>query len=306
MSNLLRFVLDIIEICWSRDSLCWRKNTNAGPSSNTLYSTRGLGVQSRWWAAAAAASFGLFATAPARADSLFDALASTYVTNPNLNAARAAVRSADEDVPQALSGYRPTIGLTADLGVETDRSTTNGKWSTPLYPRGFAFTVEQPLFRGFQTKNSVGAAESSVKATREQLRGIEQDTLLSAVQAFMDVVQGQVVVNLRAQNVAFLREQVRAATDRLNVGEGTKTDVAQANASLSSGISGYAAAVARLNAAIATYEQVVGHKPTKPRRRQLDRSSPAEVGRSSRSTLRSAGTPRSSAPATMSTSRRST
>ena len=100
-----------------------------------------------------------------------------------------------------------------------------------------------------------------MKATREQLRGIEQDTLLDAVQAFMDVVQGQVVVNLRAQNVAFLREQVRAATDRLNVGEGTKTDVAQANARLSSGISGYAAAVARLNAAIATYEQVVGHKP---------------------------------------------
>ena len=214
-----------------------------------------------WWAAAAAALLGLLATAPARADSLFDALASTYVTNPNLNAARAAVRGADEDVPQALSGYRPTIGLTADLGVETDRSTTNGKWSTPLYPRGLAFTVEQPIFRGFQTKNSVGAAESSVRATREQLRGIEQDTLLDAVQAFMDVVQGQVVVNLRAQNVAFLREQVRAATDRLNVGEGTKTDVAQANARLSSGISGYAAAVARLNAAIATYEQVVGHKP---------------------------------------------
>ena len=154
-----------------------------GSISSTLYSTRGLEFERRWWwAAAAAALLGLLATAPARADLLFDALASTYVTNPNLNAARAAVRGADEDVPQALSGYRPTVGLTADLGVETDRSTTNGKWSTPLYPRGLAFTVEQPIFRGFQTKNSVGAAESSVKATREQLRGIEQETLLNAVQ----------------------------------------------------------------------------------------------------------------------------
>jgi len=70
-----------------------------------------------------------------------------------------------------------------------------------------------------------------------------------------------VVVNLNAQNVTFLREQLRAAQDRLNVGEGTRTDVAQAEASLQTGISSYAAAGAALNSALATYEQVIGHRP---------------------------------------------
>jgi len=77
----------------------------------------------------------------------------------------------------------------------------------------------------------------------------------------MGVIKAQVVVNLTAQNIQFLREQVRAAEDRLNVGEGTRTDVAQTTARLSSGMSDYAAAVASLNQAIATYVQVIGHKP---------------------------------------------
>src|SRR5262249_10236956 len=81
------------------------------------------------------------------------------------------------------------------------------------------------------------------------------------VTAFMDVVQAQVVLNLTAQNVEFLREQVRAATDRLNVGEGTRTDVAQTNARLQAGISDYNAAAAQVTRSLAVYEQVIGHKP---------------------------------------------
>jgi outer membrane protein len=105
-------------------------------------------------------------------------------------------------------------------------------------------------------------AHTSVLAGREQLRSAEQDVLLSTVQAFMDVVLAQVVLNLRAQNITFLTEQVRAAQDRLTVGEGTRTDLAQAQASLSAGQSSYAAAVADLNQSIAVYIQVVGHRPT--------------------------------------------
>jgi outer membrane protein len=90
---------------------------------------------------------------------------------------------------------------------------------------------------------------------------VEANVLLDAVTAFMDVVRAQVVVNLTAQNIEFLREQLRAAEDRLNVGEGTRTDVAQTNARLQEGISDYAQAVADLNRAIATYIQVIGHRP---------------------------------------------
>ena len=205
---------------------------------------------------------------PAAADSLNDALGSAYEDNPDLNAARAQLRGIDENVPQALAGYRPTIGLEGDAAVNPIRAFTPGggffgpSLLTPtLYPRGVALTLTQPLFTGFRTENSVKQAKNAVRAAREQLRNVEQQVLLEAVQAFMGVVQAQVVVNLNAQNVKFLREQLRAAQDRLNVGEGTRTDVAQAEAALQSGISNYAAAGATLNAALATYEQVIGHKP---------------------------------------------
>jgi outer membrane protein len=188
-------------------------------------------------------------------------MGSSYSNNPNLNAARAELRSIDENVPKALSGFRPTVGLTADAGVAKTRSNFAPDWSEPFYPRSFTFTVVQPIFQGFRTKNSVKMAKTAVLAAREQLKSAEQQVLMSTVQAFMDVVLAQVVLNLRAQNVTFLREQVRAAQDRLNVGEGTRTDVAQAQASLAAGQSSYAAAVADLQRAIATYIQVVGHRP---------------------------------------------
>jgi outer membrane protein len=203
---------------------------------------------------------------PAAADSLNDAMGSAYEDNPDLNAARAQLRGIDENVPQALAGYRPTVGLEGDIAANPLRVFTpsvfgSGVNTTTLYPRGVALTVTQPLFLGFRTENSVKQAKNAVRAAREQLRNVEQQVLLEAVTAFMGVVQAQVVVNLNAQNVKFLREQLRAAQDRLNVGEGTRTDVAQAEAALQSGISAYAAAGATLNAALATYEQVIGHRP---------------------------------------------
>jgi outer membrane protein len=197
----------------------------------------------------------------ASAESLKQAMGSSYTNNPNLNAARAELRSIDEQVPKASSGYRPTIGLTADVGAAKSRNNFLPTWSDPFYPRSFTFTVVQPIFQGFRTKNAVKMAKTSVLAAREQLKGAEQQVLLQTVQAFMNVVLAQVVLNLRAQNVTFLREQVRAAQDRLNVGEGTRTDVAQSQASLAAGQSAYAAAVADLQQSIAVYIQVVGHRP---------------------------------------------
>jgi outer membrane protein len=201
----------------------------------------------------------LIAASPAGATTLAEALAAAYSNNPELNAARAELRATDEGVPQAKSGYRPSIFANADAGV--DYSDPLPGPSSTRYPRGVGITIEQPIFLGFRTKNSVRAAESAVRAGREQLRNTEQNILLDAVTAFMDVAQAQAILSLRSQNLEFLREQVRASNDRLNVGEGTRTDVAQTNAALSLGLSDYAAAAATLAAANATYQMVIGRPP---------------------------------------------
>ena len=199
----------------------------------------------------------VFAFSPASAETLAEALAAAYNDNPTLNAERAALRATDEGVPQALSGYRPRISASADVGITSSLDGT-----PPLYPRGISVSVEQPIFNGHRTTNGLKIAETAVLAGREALRNAEQNTLLSAAQAFMDLVQAQALLNLRRENLEFLGQQVRAAEDRLNVGEGTRTDVAQTRARLAAGEAEYNAAAAALNSAVAVYEQVIGHRPT--------------------------------------------
>jgi outer membrane protein len=205
------------------------------------------------------------AASPVAAESMASALAAAYTNNPDLNSARAQLRAIDEDVPRALSGYRPSVSASIDVGSQTTRQQLPGMemsdWSKGVMPRSYTISIEQPIFLGFRTTNGVKLAQSSVKSAREQLKSVESGILLDAVTAFMDVIRAQVVVNLTSQNIQFLREQVRAAEDRLNVGEGTRTDVAQTNARLQQGISDYAQAVADLNRAIATYIQVIGNRP---------------------------------------------
>jgi outer membrane protein len=191
-------------------------------------------------------------------ETLAQALAAAYADNPTLNAERAGLRATDEGVPQALSGFRPQLSASASTGV-TGLSTSGG--DATLYPSGVSLTITQPLFTGGRTVNGVKIAETAVLAGREVLRNTEQTTLLSAVSAFMNLVQAQALLNLQKQNLDFLGQQVNAAKDRLNVGEGTRTDVAQTNASLAAGQASYESAVAALNAAIAVYAQVIGHEP---------------------------------------------
>lgn len=196
---------------------------------------------------------------PASAATLAEVLAAAYNNNPTLNAARAELRAIDEGVPQARSGYRPTLFGSADAAVTTTESEFGG--SSTTYPRGVGLSVEQPIFLGFRTNNSVKAAESSVLAGREVLRETEQNVLLDAVTVFMDIAQAQAILSLRSQNLEFLREQVRAANDRLSVGEGTRTDVAQTNARLSAGLFEYSAAAATLTSTNARYQAVIGRPP---------------------------------------------
>src|SRR6185437_8822745 len=129
-------------------------------------------------------------------------------------------------------------------------------------PRGYSVQLTQPIFEGFQNLNAIRQAKATVQAGREGLRAVEQTTLLNAVTAYVDVVRDQAVVRLRDSNVEVLTEQLRQTKDRFNVGEVTRTDVAQAEASRSDAITQLYAAQANLKASRATYDQVIGHPPS--------------------------------------------
>ena len=130
------------------------------------------------------------------------------------------------------------------------------------HPRGYSVTLSQTVFQGFQNINAIRQAKATVQAGREGLRATEQTTLLNAATAYVDVVRDEAVVRLRQTNVDVLTEQLRQTKDRFNVGEVTRTDVAQAEARRSNSITQLYAAQANLKTSRATYEQVIGHPPS--------------------------------------------
>ncbi|CAH1671132.1 MAG: TolC family outer membrane protein [Chelatococcus sp.] len=214
------------------------------------------------------------------AETLYGALGKAYTANPTLNMQRASLRATNEGVPQALSGYRPTITGLANAGVQssnfqipagvTAAGGGEAAWST-LYPRGLTLQINQNIFTGGRTMNSVRQAEAAVQAGREQLRFQEQSILYDGAQAYMNVLQDTAVLSLQRNNVEVLEEQLRQTRDRFNVGEVTRTDVAQAEAALATGHAQEAAAAATLKSSIATYRQIIGDDP-----RQLAPGQPVE------------------------------
>lgn len=200
---------------------------------------------------------------PSHAESLRSALAAAYNHNATLNAQRAATRANDESLPQAKGGFRPQVFATADAGRQRSITDISGVGSSVsvLSPYGFGVTISQSLFNGFQTVNSVQAAEATIRASRATLRNVEQNTLFDASAAYLDVLQFRALVEIRRNNLAFLREQVRASNARLEVGEGTRTDVAQSDARLAQAQALLAAAQASLGAARGTYFQIIGRQP---------------------------------------------
>jgi len=130
-----------------------------------------------------------------------------------------------------------------------------------LRPRGFGITISQTLFDGFKTYNNINAAEAVIKASRQTLRNTEQNVLFDAASVYMDVLRDSAITSFRKQNLAFLREEVRSAQERFNVGESTRTDVAQAKARRAAAVAQLAAARAQLKGSIAVYRQVIGRDP---------------------------------------------
>jgi outer membrane protein len=201
---------------------------------------------------------------PGHATTLESALALAYQNNPQLNKERATVRAIDENVPQALSGYRPQISVTADAGLEYSKGkTTQGTLEGTTPPRGVGAGVTQTLYNGFQTANRTRAAESGVSGAREGLRIIEQQVLADGVTAYMNVLRDTAILELQRSNVEVLQEQLRQTRDRFNVGEVTKTDVAQAESRLAAARSQFLAAQATLTTSRAFYRQVIGVDPDK-------------------------------------------
>jgi outer membrane protein len=206
----------------------------------------------------------LFASPAAQAESLPDALAKAYQTNPQLNAERARQRATDETVPQAMAGYRPQIvaGLSAGLQAVRNLLPDNTVQSATLKPWTIGVTVTQTLFNGFKTANSVRVAELQVQSGREALRNVGQGVLLDAVTVYTNVLANQSLVTAQRANVAFLRETLGITQKRLNAGDVTPTDTAQAEARLNRGLADLNAAEVALAISQATYTQVIGNAPT--------------------------------------------
>ncbi|MFA6154373.1 TolC family outer membrane protein [Mesorhizobium sp.] len=198
----------------------------------------------------------------ASAESILGALAKAYQNNSTLNSARAGVRVTDESVAIAKSGWRPSIAGSASIDYSS--SHVNGTNSSARLTSGnFGVQINQTLFDGFQTRNNVAAAESQVRASVESLRNTEENILFSAAQAYMNVIRDRQVAVLTEQNLQFLTETARAARSRFEVGEGTRTDVAQADASRAAAVAQVSAARAQALASAATYRQIVGDEPGK-------------------------------------------
>jgi outer membrane protein len=204
---------------------------------------------------------------PARADTIEAALVRAYQSNPQLNAQRAAVRVTDENVPQALSGYRPKIAVTASAGYQYSDVTSAGGGLTgrahgDQIPRAVGATITQTLYNGQQTANRTRAAEGQVSAAREGLRVLEQSVLLSAATIYMDYLRDAAIVEVQKSNTRVLDQTLKQTRDRFNVGEVTRTDVAQSEARLAAGRTQERAAEATLNTTRSNYRRIIGSEPT--------------------------------------------
>jgi outer membrane protein len=212
----------------------------------------------------------------AAADTLEWALVQAYQNNPSLNSQRAALRATDENVPQALSGYRPKLSATASAGYQyTDtlshtvnqtvfpNTVTYSSIAGPFRSRGVGATATQTIFNGFQTDNRTRQAESQVMGARETLRVTEQQVLLDAATAYMNLLRDSAILDLNRRNVEVLTEQLKQTRDRFNVGEVTRTDVAQAESRLAAGRSALLGAESNYVTSRANYRRIIGVDPGK-------------------------------------------
>ncbi|WP_407174290.1 TolC family outer membrane protein [Bradyrhizobium sp. STM 3562] len=225
------------------------------------------GVKVFTGAAAAVLLMACAGPTPVLADTIEAALIRAYQSNPQLNAQRAQVRSTDENVPKALSGYRPTVNLTASTGYQyTDETLSQSGAKLRVHgtniPRSVGVTASQNLFNGYQTANGVRAAEAQVSGSREALRVLEETVLFNAATVYMDYLRDAANLEVQKSNVRVLEQTLKQTRDRFNVGEVTRTDVAQSEAQLAAGKTQELTAESNLTTTRSNFRRIIGTEPT--------------------------------------------
>ncbi|HYN37926.1 MAG TPA: TolC family protein, partial [Rhodospirillales bacterium] len=221
-----------------------------------------------------------FIARPVSAQTLEQALVEAYENNPTLNAERARLRATNERVPQALSGYRPTVSANIQAGrrwIDSNQEAITGQQDDALFTRRYGATIEQPLYRGGQTVAAVRGAENTVRSERARLESVEQTVVLDAATAYSDVYRDQAVLELTIRNEQRLMRQMEAARDRFQVGEVTRTDVSQAEARLARSIAERIRAEGELARSRAVFRNVVGRMPAVLPRPPLPEGLPANL-----------------------------
>jgi len=211
--------------------------------------------------ASTVAIIGFAGLGTAQGQTLNDALSLAYATNPTLQSARALLRVRDELRPQAVSAWRPTVTVTGETGVGYSQALTEGGAEDRNYPRSATLSLSQPIFRGGTNFANLSRAENLVLEQRANLANSEQTVLFNTVESYMNVLRDQAILELRINNEQVLQRQLEATQDRFEVGENTRTDVAQAQSRLAQATAQRIDAQGDLNAARATYEEVVGELP---------------------------------------------
>jgi outer membrane protein len=207
------------------------------------------------------------AITPVRAETMERALLRAYQSNPQLNAQRASVRATDENVPQALAGYRPKAALTFSGGGQYSNQLADGSVGRkieegPQGPHAAQLTVTQTLYNGNQTANKTRAAESQVFGAREGLRLLEQSVLLAAATVYMDYLRDAAILEVQRNNTKVLTLTLKQTRDRHSAGLVTQTDVAQSDAQLAAGRSQELAAEATLTTTRANFRRIIGIEPS--------------------------------------------
>ena len=204
----------------------------------------------------------LLGASAAHAETLSEALAKAYVTNPTLQSARATLRATDEGMAQALSGYRPSVSAAGTASSKQQETVADPGNEISTTPRTLTLSVSQSLYAGGQTQAAVSSAGNTISAQRARLKGAEQTILLNAATAYSDVLRDQAVLELNINNEQVLGRHLEATRDRFNVGEITRTDVHLAEARLAGAVANRIQSEGTLEASRATYTNVVGEAPT--------------------------------------------
>ena len=249
---------------------------------DTLRRSCGRPFSPQWWTLGFLALVGVFVgciPGSTQGQTLTQALTDTYNTNPQLLAQRALLRATDEQVPQALANWRPTVNFTGQLGgtrsavtsASTGRARLNSEGvdigSTGLsnystfYSNSLNLQTNQQIYSGGRTVAQTSQAINTVQSTRAQTLAVETRVFQAVATAYLDVVRDQALLDVNRNNVAVLRKQLEATQDRFRVGEVTRTDVAQAEASLAQAVGQLVTAQGNLETSRAEYVRAVGHPP---------------------------------------------